>query len=310
MVKVGVIGAGVMGEHHIRVYSGIKDAELIGIADVSKERVSALAKQYQTNAYTDYKELLAQKPDALSIAVPTAMHREVALAALDKGISILLEKPIADTLQNADDIILKADEKNVKLMIGHIERFNPVVQKLKEELRGGQLGKIVAMSTVRVGPYNPRIRDVGIITDLGVHDIDIMSYLYEEPVRKVQAYAGSVIHKFEDYASIMLGFSNGNCGIIETNWLTPHKTRMLTVTGTKAIAYADYIQQTLRICDARGETAVKVDKKEPLSNELEHYIKCIKEDKDPLVTGRNGRNALEVAIAAIKSYKEDKTIIL
>jgi UDP-N-acetylglucosamine 3-dehydrogenase len=310
MVKVGVIGAGVMGEHHIRVYSGIKDAELIGIADVSKDRVSALAKQYKTNGYTDYKELLAQKPDALSIAVPTAMHRDVALAALDKGISILLEKPIADTLQNADDIILKADEKNAKLMIGHIERFNPVVQKLKEELKGGQLGKIVAMSSVRVGPYNPRIRDVGIITDLGVHDIDIMSYLYEEPIRKVQAYAGNVIHKFEDYASIMLGFSNGNCGIIETNWLTPHKTRTLTVTGTKAIAYADYIEQSLRICDARGEIKIKIDKKEPLTNELEHFVRCIKEDKDPLVSGRNGRNALEVAIAAIKSYKEDKTIIL
>jgi len=227
-----------------------------------------------------------------------------------QGQNVLLEKPIADTLQNADDIILKADEKNVKLMIGHIERFNPVILKLKEEIKDGNLGKIAAMSSVRVGPYNPRIRDVGIITDLGVHDIDIMSYLYEEKTRKVQAYAGSVIHKFEDYASIMLGYSNGNCGIIETNWLTPHKTRTLTVTGTKAIAYADYIEQTLRICDARGETNLKIDKKEPLTNELEHYIRCIKEDKDPLVTGLNGRNALEVAISAIKSYKEDKTIIL
>ena len=310
MVKIGVIGAGVMGENHIRVYSKIKDAELIGIADVQTERVNALAGQYKTNAYTDYKDLLAQKPDAVSIAVPTAMHRDVALAAIENGVSVLLEKPIADTLANADEIIRKADEKNVMLMIGHIERFNPVVQKLKEELRTGNLGKIVAMSSVRVGPYNPRIRDVGIITDLGVHDIDIMSYLYEEPIRKVQAYAGSVIHKFEDYASIMLGFSNGNCGIIETNWLTPHKTRMLTVTGTKAIAYADYIQQTLKICDARGETILKVEKREPLYDELSHYVSCVKDGSSPLVSGRNGRNALEVAIASIKSYKEDKTIIL
>jgi UDP-N-acetylglucosamine 3-dehydrogenase len=310
MVKIGVIGAGVMGENHIRVYSKLKDVELIGIADVQKERISALGRQYGTNAYTDYKELLAQKPEAISIAVPTAMHRDVALAALDRGINILLEKPVADTLQNADEIILKADEKNVMLMIGHIERFNPVVQKLKEEIKSGNLGKIVAMSSVRVGPYNPRIRDVGIITDLGVHDIDIMSYLYEEKIRKVQAYAGSVIHKFEDYASIMVGFSNGNCGIIETNWLTPHKTRMLTVTGTKAIAYADYIQQTLKICDARGETNLKIEKREPLNEELAHFVSCVKEGNEPLVSGRNGRNALEVAIAAIQSYKEDKTIIL
>lgn len=310
MVKVAVIGAGVMGENHIRVYSKLKDAELVGIADVSKERVNALAQKYGTKAYTDYKEMFSEKPDAVSIAVPTVMHRDVALSAMNAGINVLLEKPIADTLQNADEIILKADEKNVKLMIGHIERFNPVILKLKDEIKSGNLGKIVAMSSVRVGPYNPRIRDVGIITDLGVHDIDVMSYLYEEKIRKVQAYAGSVIHKFEDYASIMLGYSNGNCGIIETNWLTPHKTRTLTVTGTKAIAYADYIEQTLRICDARGETNLKVEKKEPLANELEHYLRCVKEDADPMVSGSNGRNALEVAIAAIKSYKEDKTIIL
>jgi UDP-N-acetylglucosamine 3-dehydrogenase len=282
----------------------------VGIADVSKERVNALAQKYGTKAYTDYKEMFSEKPDAVSIAVPTVMHRDVALSAMNAGINVLLEKPIADTLQNADEIILKADEKNVKLMIGHIERFNPVILKLKDEIKSGNLGKIVAMSSVRVGPYNPRIRDVGIITDLGVHDIDVMSYLYEEKIRKVQAYAGSVIHKFEDYASIMLGYSNGNCGIIETNWLTPHKTRTLTVTGTKAIAYADYIEQTLRICDARGETNLKVEKKEPLANELEHYLRCVKEDADPMVSGSNGRNALEVAIAAIKSYKEDKTIIL
>jgi UDP-N-acetylglucosamine 3-dehydrogenase len=310
MVKIGVIGAGVMGENHIRVYSKLKDVELIGIADVQKERIEALGAQYGTNAYADYRELLAQKPDAISIAVPTAMHRDVALAAIDCGINVLLEKPIADSLQNADEIILKADEKNVILMIGHIERFNPVVQKLKQEIKAGNLGKIVAMSSVRVGPYNPRIRDVGIITDLGVHDIDIMSYLYDEKIRKVQAYAGSVIHKFEDYAGIMLGFSNGNCGIIETNWLTPHKTRMLTVTGTKAIAYADYIQQTLKICDIRGETMVKIDKREPLNDELAHFVSCVKDGSEPLVSGRNGRNALEVAIAAIQSYKEDKTIIL
>lgn len=310
MVRVGVIGAGVMGEHHIRVYSTLKDVDLVGIADVSKDRVFSLAQKYGTAAYTDYNKLLSEGLDAVSIAVPTAMHRDVALGAIDAGVSVLLEKPIADTLENADEIILRADEKDVKLMIGHIERFNPVILKLKEEIMSGNLGKIVAMSSVRVGPYNPRIRDVGIITDLGVHDIDIMAYLYEEPVRKVQAYAGSVIHKFEDYASIMLGFSNGNCGIIETNWLTPHKTRTLTVTGTKAIAYADYIEQALKVCDARGETNLKVDKREPLGNELEHFIRCVKEDKDPMVSGRNGRRALEVAIAAIKSYKEDKTIIL
>ena len=182
--------------------------------------------------------------------------------------------------------------------------------KLKEEIDLENLGKIVAMSTVRVGPYNPRIRDVGIITDLAVHDIDIMSYLYSEKVKSVHAYAGSVMHKFEDYTSMIIGFGNGHAGVIETNWLTPHKIRTITVTGTKGIAYADYLDQTLRVCNERGETRVKVEKKEPLICEIEHFIDCVNNDTEPLVSGRDGKSALEVAIAAIKAYKENKTVIL
>lgn len=309
-VKVGVIGTGSMGQHHVRVYSSMNDVDLVGLADVQKEKAMALAEEYQTNSFINYRDLLKEDLDAVSIVVPTALHKEVSLYAINKGIDTLIEKPIADTITNADEIISNANRNKTKLMVGHIERFNPVVIRLKEEIASENLGKIVAMSATRVGPYNPRIRDVGIIIDLGVHDIDIMCYIYSERVRSVHAYAGSVIHKFEDYASILLGFNNGNSGIIETNWLTPHKIRKLTVTGTKGIAYADYIQQTLRICNEKGETDIEIEKREPLRNELEHFIQCIKGDKEPVVTGLNGRHALEIAIAAIRSYKENKTIIV
>lgn len=310
MIKVGVIGTGAMGQHHARIYSSLDNVDLVGVADVDRERVTSLAGEYKTKAFTDYRLLLDEDLDAVSVVVPTVLHGEVALDAIDVGVHVLLEKPIADSLESADEIIRGAGRKGVRVMVGHIERFNPVVLKLKEVIDSGNLGKIVAMSTTRVGPYNPRIRDVGIIIDLGVHDIDIMSYLYSERVKSVHAYAGSVIHKFEDYASILLGFNNGNSGVIETNWLTPHKIRQLTVTGTKGIAYADYIEQTLRICDECGETNVEIEKREPLRNELEHFIQCMEEDKEPLVTGQDGRYALEIAIAAIKSYKEDKTMIV
>jgi UDP-N-acetylglucosamine 3-dehydrogenase len=309
-IKVGVIGAGSMGQHHIRVYSNMKNVELIGIADVQKDRVRSIAHQHGTNYFTDQKDLLKEKPDAVSIAVPTALHKDAALAAISKGVNVLLEKPIADTVLSAEEIIEKADDKGIKLLIGHIERFNPAVLKLKEEIDLENLGKIVAMSTVRVGPYNPRIRDVGIITDLAVHDIDIMSYLYGEKVHSVNAYAGSVVHKLEDYTSMIIGFGNGHAGVIETNWLTPNKIRTLTVTGTKGIAYADYLDQTLRICNERGETQVKVEKKEPLVSEIEHFIDCVNNDTEPLVSGRDGKSALEVAIAAIKAYKENQTVML
>ena len=310
MLKIGVIGAGTMGQHHIRVLSQMKDVNLIGIADVAEDRIKKLGEQYKTNYYTDYKKLLKEKPDAISIALPTVMHRDAVVESINSGINVFVEKPVADSLESADEMIRKAEENNVKLMVGHIERFNPVVLKLKEEIEAGNLGNVVSMSTVRVGPYNPRIRDVGIITDLGVHDIDIMHYLYGEKISSVHAYAGSVIHKFEDYATILAGFNNGHSGVIETNWLTPHKTRTLTVTGTDAIAYADYIEQTLKICNKRGETHIKIEKKEPLASELTNFVSAVKEDKTPLVTGRDGRNAVEVALAAIKSYKENKTIIL
>jgi len=310
MLRIGVIGAGSMGQNHIRVYSNMKDVELIGIADPAADRVKALASQYKTNYFLDHKALLKEEPDAVSIVVPTGMHKPVALDAINSGVNVLLEKPISDTLEHADEIITAAEKKKVKLQIGHIERFNPVVLKLKEEIDSGALGKVVSMSTIRVGPYNPRIRDVGIITDLGVHDIDIMSYLYNETIKSVHAYAGSVIHNFEDYATVLAGFNNGHSGVIETNWLTPHRTRKLTVTGTEAIAYADYIEQTLRICDKRGEALIRIDKKEPLMNELSHFVSCVSGNKSPMVSGLDGRNALEVALAAIKSYKENKTIIL
>lgn len=305
-IKVGVMGCGEMGQHHVRVYSQLEGVGLIGIADLDRERVSKLAKEYETEAFTDYNELLKLDLDVVTIAVPTTLHKEVALNTMNRGINLLVEKPIADTLENADAIIKGAEKNDTKLMVGHIERFNPAVIALKENQN--EIGRIVAISAKRVGPYNPRIRDVGIITDLGVHDIDVMSYLYSERIKNVHAYAGSVIHKFEDYAHILLGFNNGNSGAIETNWLTPHKIRQLTVTGTKGIAQVDYIEQSLRIYNGEGEIDVEVEKREPLRNELEHFIECIQKDKRPIIGGWEGKHALETALAAVRSYKEERVI--
>src|SRR5574341_197446 len=170
-VKVGVIGTGAMGQHHVRIYSESHDAELVGIADLDTMRVNEQAARYKTEAFTDYRELLKQDIDAVSIAVPTMMHREVALAAIEAGVHVLIEKPIADTPKSAAEIIESASSSGLRLMVGHIERFNPAVMKLKEIIDSGALGKVVSISTRRVGPYNPRIRDVGVIMDIGVHDI-------------------------------------------------------------------------------------------------------------------------------------------
>lgn len=307
-LRVGVIGVGAMGKNHARIYSQLPGVELIGVADVNEKLAISIAQSYGCKPYADYNDLLNQNLDAVSIAVPTTLHKKVVLAAIQRGINILVEKPIADTVKNADEIIEAACQKGVKLMVGHIERFNPAIIKLKELIGNGQLGDIISISAKRVGPYSPRITDVGIIIDLGTHDIDIMSYLYGEKVRKVYASAGSVIHNHEDHAIITLNFDNGSSGVIETNWLTPHKVRNLTVIGSKGIAEVNYTEFSLRISDKEWIREAKIDKEEPLKLELLHFIDCVQHDREPLVSGEDGKHALEVALAAVESYKTGKIV--
>jgi UDP-N-acetylglucosamine 3-dehydrogenase len=302
-MRVGVIGAGAMGQNHIRTYARMKDVELVGISDVDPVRVEALAKQYGARGFTDYNEMLKLDLDAVSVVVPTTLHKKVALDIISAGSSLLVEKPIADTLDNAEAITYAAESAGVTLMIGHIERFNPAVSNMKQIIESGKLGKVVSISTSRVGPYNPRIRDVGVILDIGVHDIDIISYLYNCRVSEVYAIAGKEIHTFEDHASIFLRYAGDRAGVVETNWLTPHKTRKFTVIGTEGVAYGDYIEQSVTIHDKEMVSDVKIDKKEPLACELESFLDACKHHATPVTTGADGIHALNVAIAAIESYK-------
>jgi UDP-N-acetylglucosamine 3-dehydrogenase len=308
MIRVGVIGAGAMGQHHVRIYSEMENVELAGISDVSEIRVKELSKQYETKGFTDYNELLAEGLDAVSIVVPTTLHIPVGLDVIASGANLLVEKPIADTLENAEKLTKAAADAGVKLMVGHIERFNPAVTKLKEIIDSGLLGKIVSISARRVGPYNPRIRDVGVILDIGVHDIDVISYLYGKRVNEVYSIAGADIHSFEDHAVIVLRYDHEFSGIVETNWLTPHKVRKLTVIGVGGVAYLDYIDQTVELHDGEWIRKAKVENAEPLKRELEHFINSISNGTKPAISGEDGIHALEVAMAAIKSYHEGKAV--
>ncbi len=308
VIKVGVIGTGAMGQNHVRIYSEMEGVELAGISDVDFERVDAMATQFNTKPFTDYKEMFAEGLDAVSVVVPTKLHKQVVLDALEAGLHVLVEKPIADSIENADLMIEAAEKAGKILMVGHIERFNPAVIKLKEIMESGILGKVVSISTRRVGPYNPRIRDVGVILDIGVHDIDIISYLYGRKVNHVYAVAGADIHSFEDHASIILRMDHEFAGVVETNWLTPHKVRRLTAIGINGVAYLDYIDQTVEIHDNGWIRQAKVVESEPLKNELEHFIECASTGKAPKTCGEDGKHALEVAMAAIRSYEEEKLI--
>lgn len=308
MIRAGVIGVGAMGQHHVRIYHEMENVELVGISDVSEDRVKELSDRYGTNGFTDYNELLAENLDAVSIVVPTTLHMPVGLDVIGSGANLLVEKPIADTLENAEKLTRAAEDAGVKLMVGHIERFNPAVTKLKGIIDSGLLGKIVSISARRVGPYNPRIRDVGVILDIGVHDIDVISYLYGKRVSEVYSIAGADIHTFEDHAAIILRFDHEFSGIIETNWLTPHKVRKLTVIGVDGVAYLDYIDQTVELHDREWIRKAKVENAEPLKRELEHFIDSISNGNEPNPSGDDGIHALKVAMAAIESYNEAKAV--
>ena len=309
-LKVGVIGVGAMGRHHARVYSSLPYVNLVGVVDASERVAKEVASLYGTRAFCDYDEFLSEDLDAVSISVPTSMHKDVALRVAEYEVDMLIEKPIADSLRNAEKIVKTAKKRGVKVMVGHIERFNPAVLKLKELITSGELEDILTISCKRVGPYSPRIRDVGIIIDLAVHDIDTISYLYGQRAESVYAVAGSSIHPLEDYASLIVRFNQNRSGLIETNWLTPKKVRTLTAVGTGGVATLDYLKQTLEISKNDIATVVDVPKKEPLKNEIESFLNCILNDRSPEPSGEEGIYVLSVAISAIRSYKSGKLVEL
>jgi len=300
-----------MGFHHARIYSELTRegrVELVGVADANFERAKEVAEKFKTRAFADYKELI-KEVDAVSIAVPTSLHRQVALEFIENGVHVLVEKPIAESIESAEEIIKAAKNNEVVLMVGHVERFNPGVLKLKEVLDEGLIGKVVTLTAKRVGPLPPQIKDVGVIVDLAVHDIDVMSFLLGDKVKNVYARAGSAKNplELEDYAIIMLNFGDAT-GIVETNWLTPHKVRTLSVVGTEGIAELDYITQKLVIYNHEWVKEAKVNVKEPLRNELEHFVECVEKGVKPLVSGEEGLHALKVAIKALESAKSARIV--
>lgn len=296
-MDVGVVGIGAMGQNHARVYSEIEGCRLKGIVDSNKEVANKFAAKYNTKALYDYRELLNEGVEAVSIAVPTSLHCEVASFFLENGVDCLVEKPIASTLEEGRKMAEMAKKKGVKLMIGHIERFNPAVQEMKKIIDDGILGKILIISSRRVGPFAPRIVDVGIIIDLATHDIDIARYFCGREPSRICSICGSIKHSKEDHAILLLDF-DGVSASIEVNWFTPHKVRTAVVTGTDGIAYLDYIDQHITIYNSKWKKEPKIEKAEPLRKEIEHFIYCIKNDKEPLVDGNDALKTLEVAIKA------------
>ena len=311
-VNVGVIGVGAMGENHVRVYHKMEEANLIAVSDVSERALKKIEKKYGAKGYTDYCELL-ENPDieVVSVCVPTTFHHAVVMEAIRHKKHILVEKPIAFTLTEAEEMITAAKEAGVILATGHVERFNPAVQKAKELIDDGVIGDIVSAFAKRVGPLPPRIKDVGVSIDLAIHDLDIMNYLFEEEITQVYGTMNSSFDdsEFEDHAEIMVSFDNESTGIIEVNWLTPYKRRELELTGTAGIISVDYIQQSIEVYGKFAQD-IEIIHEEPLKGELNSFLHSVVEGEEPVITGEDGLKALKMVIAANKSSKEHRPISL
>lgn len=309
-INVGVIGVGAMGYNHARVYYRLKNANLMAVSDIMKGTLQKVANKYDTVGYVDYENLLEiPEIEVVSVCVPTTHHYRVVMDALEHDKHVLVEKPIAFTLEEAEEMVKTARKRGLKLGTGHVERFNPAVQKARELIENDVIGDVVSASAKRVGPFPPRIKDVGVTIDLAIHDLDVMHYLFSEPVAEVYAVMGSILEKceYEDHAEIMTKFKSGITGILEVNWLTPYKRRKLAITGTDGIINVDYIDQRL---DVYGKFAQDVDIKheEPLKNEIKSFLMSVINDEEPEITGEDGIYALRTVLAAMKSAREHRPV--
>jgi len=328
-MRVAVIGVGSMGFNHLRVYCELEDVQLAGVSDVNPERLKAVTDRFTVPVYSDYRELFEkEKPEAVSITVPTSDHEEVATFALKAGAHVLVEKPIAATVDEGKRIIAIAKEMKRRLMIGHIIRFNPAIQSLKKRLDDGDLGRIFQIFCRRSGPFPGRIRDVGVVIDLAPHDVDIMRFL--TGLNPIRVYAETERHintNHEDLLFGLLRFPGGLTGALELNWLTPKKIRETLVLGEKGLFYVDDLLQdlffyenaqasgdlwsplnTLRGVSEGQMRRFELQKQEPLKAELNAFLNAVENGTPVPVTGEDGLEALRLSLALVESGQTHQVI--
>jgi UDP-N-acetylglucosamine 3-dehydrogenase len=309
---VAVIGAGFWGRNHARVFTELEETELLAVCDINAERAKAIAKQFGVKAYTSTAKMLKIKDlDAVSVCTWSTSLAKEALKALKAGKHVLVEKPMAANSKQAETLIKTAEKEGLHLSVGFLMRFIPGLQYIRKAVESQEIGEIVCATAKRVSEWPERIGDVGVVKDLAIHDIDVMHYLFGSDPVAVYAKTGNMRHKkFEDYAHIMLTFERGKNAFIEANWLTPYKTRVLVVTGSRAIAKLDYITQELTIETAEKTVQPRIPWQEPLKLELQHFARCILGKEKPFITGLDGLKALKIAEAALKSSKTGRLVKL
>ncbi len=298
MMRVGVIGLGWMGKVHLRCYTEMAKVQVVGVVDTDQATLDAVREKYEVPVFTRVEDLLNLGLDAVSVCVPTIHHGQTGKAVLSRGIAMLMEKPLAATVAEGAELVALAREKGVPLMTGHIERFNPAVRRVKELLAKDTP---ISIQIERVGPYPPRIQDVGVIKDLGSHDIDLIRHLSGSEFKKVFAVTSRTMGKHEDSALITAEMENGVLAHINTNWVTPYKSRSIHVATAQGYIEANLITQQVkqysRFVDYEtGYSVVEwpVLYKEPVKEELTHFLAAVRGSSPVPIPGEDGLAVLKV----------------
>jgi predicted dehydrogenase len=301
-VRVGVVGVGIMGFNHARVLADLANVELVGVADPDRSQAMRVGKALGCEAVASHKNLIDLGIDAVIVAAPTHLHHPIAIDCIGAGLHVLVEKPIAPSVEEGRQIVASARTKGVKLMVGHVERFNPSVQTIKQAIKGE---RILSIGITRVGPFPPRMSNVGVVIDLAVHDIDLIRWFTESDIVEVQPQLSSVRAKQEDIALLQFRTESGVLAHINTNWLTPFKARTVHVATHDKYVIGDLLTRQVTECfgfQPDGSYSMRhlsVGYAEPLRSELIAFVDAVRNGTEPAVTGEEGVASLEIAIRCL-----------
>ena len=306
-IKFGVIGAGKIGTFHVRTLSKMDNVDIVGVCDNDAMRAQKLAWEYNSSPYTRYEDLIPQI-DAVIVAAPTELHHKIGMYCLDHGVHTLMEKPIASTMDEARELIAKAKEKNAILQIGHVERFNPSVLEAFKYIKNPRF-----IAIKRLGPYDPRMANIGVVLDLMIHDIDLLLTMLQSDVVSIDATGLSAFSEHEDIANVRLKFANGCTADITASRASFERARYMNLYQPDAYVSVDFMNARVKIYRKKtpiikslGDIDViypTVDKQMPITSEILHFVDCIKNDKTPGPSGLEGSKALQIALQIVDEIK-------
>ncbi len=289
-IRVGVVGLGQWGQHHVRVYHHLPGVSLEGVVDTASQQVAACSRRYGAPGYQDHRMLFG-KIDAVSVVVPTALHYQIAREFLQQGVHVLVEKPITTTVEQAAELVDLAQHKGVFLLVGHVERFKPSVQALRDLVT-----EPLFVQVRRVRPWNPRrVMDVGVVLDLMIHDVDIILTLMPSPVERVSAIGAALHGGDEDIAVAHVTLRSGCLASFVASRVSPVKAAELEITLPDGFLRLNYLSQQITVGRHGTQRKTVVKGEEPLRAELTHFVACVRGEATPLVPGEHGLRALEVA---------------